>query len=47
MFSVKRFVEAAMVTFIGVVAVGLLTSPLPPIAMAITTATVGLYHSLG
>ena len=47
MFSVKRFVEAAMLTFIGVVAVGLLTTPLPPIAMAVTTTVVGLYHSLG
>lgn len=46
MISVKKFLEAAMVTFIGAVVVGLLTSPLPPIAMAITTATVGLYHSL-
>jgi len=47
MFSIKRFLEAAMVTFIGAVAIGLLTSPLPPIAMAITTTAVGLYHSLG
>jgi hypothetical protein len=46
MFSMKRFLEAAMVTFIGAVVVGVLTSPLPPVAMAITTATVGLYHSL-